>query len=406
MRLLGHAPVSACCRVTATSHHSDDLHTLKPCFIYVRVSANTCVTRQTRREAGTQSLRPRARQLEIAGLPAGHSPRELVVVLLFGELGVQAFGLLVKEDNLARQAACSGLVTAGGFLLCALMVVTAAGCGAGSDPSTPDDGSAAASSSAAASGAAITTLGLTPSQTNSSGPWTFGQPIKDGDLAAGAYIACSNTSACQADIRNHWPDGSAKFAVLSGISNFTKGTPLTVALTGSTTAPSCPNGTVPEPPNTSLPNAYVTFTAISGDSFSISSGGTYYIDSVLGTAQGPWSTATGGRVRSIAGCVMSEFHYYQPTSDPNLSLWWYVRAYTNGSGGIGAVEIEVAVENGWFNASNPSQKDYGVSVYLGGTAPQVARRFTRLTTSGGASLASLSTVRVSSITHLIQVRGL
>ena len=162
--IVGHAPVSACCRVTATSHHCDDLHTLNPCFIYVRVSANTCVTRQTRREAGTQSLRPRARQLEIAGLPAGHSPRELVVVLLFGELGVQAFGLLVKEDNLARQAACSGLVTAGGFLLCALMVVAAAGCGAGGDPSTPDDGSAAASGStaasgsAAASGAAITTL--------------------------------------------------------------------------------------------------------------------------------------------------------------------------------------------------------------------------------------------------------
>ena len=163
---------------------------------------------------------------------------------------------------------------------------------------------------------------------------------------------------------------------------------------------------MPEPSNTSLPNAYVTFTAILGDSFSISSGGTYYIDSVLGTAQGPWSTAIGGRVRSIPGCVMSEFHYYQPTSDPNLSLWWYVRAYTNGSGGIGALEIEVEVENGWFNTSNPSQRDYGVSVYLGGGSPQVARRPTRLTTSAGASRASLSTVRVSPITHLTQVRGL
>ena len=203
-----------------------------------------------------------------------------------------------------------------------------------------------------------TTLVLTPSQTNSNGPWTFGQPLKAGDVPAGNSISCSNTSACQAEIRNYWPDGSAKFAVISGISNFAENTPLTVTLTANSGALTCTP--VAEPSNMSLPYASVVFTTISGDRFSIASEGTYNLDSVIGVAQGPWSTTNGGRVRSIRGCVMSEFHYYQPTSDPNLSIWWYVRAYKTG-----AVEVEVEIENGWFNKSGPTQRDYGVAIYLG-----------------------------------------
>ena len=203
-----------------------------------------------------------------------------------------------------------------------------------------------------------TTLVLTPSQTNSNGPWTFGQPLKAGDVPAGNSISCSNTSACQAEIRNYWPDGSAKFAVISGISNFAAKTSLTVILTANSGAPTCTP--VAEPSNMSLPYASVVFTTISGDRFSIASGGTYNLNSVIGVAQGSWSTTNRGRVRSIRGCVMSEFHYYQPTSDPNLSIWWYVRAYKTG-----AVEVEVEIENGWFNKSGPTQRDYGVAIYLG-----------------------------------------
>lgn len=209
-----------------------------------------------------------------------------------------------------------------------------------------------------------TTLTLTPSQTNSSGPWTFGQALKDGDVLAGNYIACSNTSACQAEIRNYWPDGSAKFAVISGISSFTDATPLTIGLTTTSTAPSGSN--VAEP--TSLPNACVVFSpGPTGDSFSIPSAVTLSLNSVLGVEQGTWTgnvqtawggTSEAGKVREMLGPVMSEFDYYQPTGDGELAVWWYVRAYSNG-----ATEIEIEVENGDFNQASPSQVDYGVAVY-------------------------------------------
>jgi hypothetical protein len=58
---------------------------------------------------------------------------------------------------------------------------------------------------------------------------------------------------------------------------------------------------------------------------------------------------------------MSEFHYYVPTSDDHVSLWFYVRRFADG-----ATEVETVVENGWLFAPGPGRKDYAVDLVISG----------------------------------------
>ena len=203
---------------------------------------------------------------------------------------------------------------------------------------------------------ALPVLTLVPSQTNANGPWTFGQGLAQGAVPSGFYISASaGASSIQAEIRNRWPDGSAKYAVLSGISSFTANVANSVQLIASSTAPTGAN--VAEP--TSLPSTNVVFSPASGQ-YPLVSTLTCNINAVLGVAQGAWNIATPGRVRSIPGPVMSEFHYYQPAGSGALAVWWFVRAYSSG-----AVEVEYVIENGWFNIAS-GQIDYAATVTVGG----------------------------------------
>ncbi|MBS0366436.1 MAG: hypothetical protein JSR67_11520 [Proteobacteria bacterium] len=212
---------------------------------------------------------------------------------------------------------------------------------------------------------AIALLSTAPS---GSYAWTAGQAFRQGDVPGGSYLSASGSSL-QADIRNRWPDGSVKFAVLSGVTAFRQNQTVLVqlAVTGST-----PTGTVAEP--ASLP---VTVT------FSGAVTGSYALQSCVGVDRSTWNKAAGGRVRQIPGPVMSEFHYYCPTSDAHVALWFYVRCYSNG-----AIEVETVVENGWMNVPAPGERDYSVSVSVGG----------RVTYSG--TLAHLSHSRWSRVDWL------
>lgn len=207
-------------------------------------------------------------------------------------------------------------------------------------------------------GRALPAIALTSSTTLASAPWTFGQVFKQGDVPSAQYItATSGASSFQADIRNRWPDGSAKYAVLSGISSLTANTQASVQLATTSAAPSGTN--VAEP--TTLANTNVTLTTGTG-SYPVS--GVLAINSVLGTAIG-WAAGTASKVREILGPVMSEFHYYQPLSGTQVAVWWYVRAYSTG-----AVEIETVVENGYWQETSPgpSEADYSVTVNINGIA--------------------------------------
>jgi hypothetical protein len=178
--------------------------------------------------------------------------------------------------------------------------------------------------------------------------WTFGHAFKKGDVPSGSSLT-TNAQSSQAWIRNRWSDGSAKFAVISGISSFTQGTQHRIQLaTGSGSG----GGNVPEPGNL---DASVTFSgAVSG---------TYSVQAALGVNKASWNgRTTAGRVRQFLGPVMSEFHYYVPTSDAHITVWFYVRCYSNG-----AINVETVVENGWARVPSPVEKSYTIAVRVGGS---------------------------------------
>jgi hypothetical protein len=192
-------------------------------------------------------------------------------------------------------------------------------------------------------------LTLTSASASGTYPWTFGHAFRKGDVPNGSFIT-SNANSTQADVRNRWSDGSVKFAVLSGISTFSQNTPKQVQLMASASAGGGTN--VAEP--TSL-DASVTFSgAVSG---------TYSVQSALGVNKGTWGSRSGaGRVRQFLGPVMSEFHYYVPTSDAHVTVWFHVRRYVSG-----ATEIETIVENGWARVVGAAERSYSIAVNVGGS---------------------------------------
>lgn len=188
--------------------------------------------------------------------------------------------------------------------------------------------------------------------------WTFGQVFEQGDAPANvdAVALAGTLTAQQVDVRNRWADGSVKFAVVSGVGA------TQVHLRAVATAPA--TGTV----------ALDTLAA----SVTISSVVDYLGASVLAgpvTVTMPTSstaavfgadpsTHTAGLVRSIAGPVMTEYHYYSPVpGEPHLAVWWYVRAYSNG-----AREVETVVEcTPWVRTTGGGRRDYTAVVNVGGT---------------------------------------
>ncbi len=179
--------------------------------------------------------------------------------------------------------------------------------------------------------------------------WTVGHPFRAGHVPAGSQVV-SPDSDLQFEVRNLWPDGSVKFALLSGITEFAargrKSVSLRVAAARTPAA---------------MPVAEPVALDLRLD-FQGAVSGTYALQSVLGVDKSDWrSRAGGGRVRVIPGPVMSEFHYYLPTDDEHVSLWFYVRRYASG-----ATEVETVVENGWLLVPGPGQRTYSVAVVAGG----------------------------------------
>jgi len=194
----------------------------------------------------------------------------------------------------------------------------------------------------------LTLDSLSPTGTHG---WTFGQPFSRGAVAPAALHAVSGASAFQVDVRNLWDDGSVKFAVLSGVSTFSDGT-TEIALGESGVRTTGAN--VAEPAAAWLAdNVVVTLT---GDGE-----GTYTPAAARSKGHIAWDRKTSHKVREILGPVMSEFHYYSPTSDDHVAIWWYVRAYSSG-----AVEVETVFENGWLNVAGATHRKYGVKVTIGG----------------------------------------
>lgn len=212
--------------------------------------------------------------------------------------------------------------------------------------------------SAAATGSFSTTITLQGG--SGSVPYTLGHVFKQGDVPSGHYLAASS-GTLQADIRNRWPDGSIKYAVLSGVA--TAGSTITLSRVAGT----APVGAVAEP----IVEAIVAFSSVTNAAGTTIGSGAFSASLAAARANGAqsWSRTLAHRVRRIDGPVMSEFHYYAPvldgatsTPEAHLAVWFFVRAYANG-----AVEIETVVENGWAQVASPGRRNYVATVTVAGT---------------------------------------
>jgi hypothetical protein len=170
----------------------------------------------------------------------------------------------------------------------------------------------------------------------------LGFAFKQGDIPSGQYVAAS-AGTVQATVKNRWPDGSVKFAIVAGQASLSAGTPLTVALSATATAPS----------GTALSTANLKATGITA---SIDAGG-------IGTAS--WSgTDWDTPAQSwVSGPQMSSWTYRRAVgSDAHLVAWLEVRLYASG-----AVEVLPWVENGYLRVAAPTAKSATYTFTLGGT---------------------------------------
>lgn len=180
------------------------------------------------------------------------------------------------------------------------------------------------------------------SATTQTAPFSVGHAFKAGDIPAGQSVVCAGAASFHADHKNVWPDGSLKFAVLSGTAALTAGAPLSMALTAGAA-------------NVGAPLTLAALKA-TGIVAAVDAG-------ALGSAS--WAgTDWDAPDRSwVSGPVMSSWLYRKPVgSDAHLAAWLEVRLFASG-----AVEVLPWIENGYLNVAAPSNKSETYSFSLGGT---------------------------------------
>lgn len=235
------------------------------------------------------------------------------------------------------------------------------GCGGGgADASTPDGGTLEAAAhaegpttSAIATAAASLPAASLPfvrllSPTAGTAAFTLGQAFRRGDVPTGWSVA-ADVADFQAVVKNRWPDGSVKFALLSGRASLAANTWHTLRLR----VAGAPSG-VPVP--VSLAELKAT-----GISASISYG-SYGTVSWAGSAwDTPWMTW-------VSGPQMSSWIYRKPIgADSHLVAWLEVRCY-KGVGGVGsAVEVLPWIENGYLSVAAPGERLGLARFTLGGS---------------------------------------
>jgi hypothetical protein len=195
----------------------------------------------------------------------------------------------------------------------------------------------------------LTTLTLQPTVTGT-WPWTCGHVFKQGDLPAGQTLL-----GLQTNIRNYWPDGSAKLALVSGSSAVVANTPLSVTIqTGSAAS------------GDELTESDLAATGIQA-TLQFGVGPVVSLSALIGVAAASASNGliTGGMVRQLAsGPVMSAWLYCAPASstNPHLIAWFEVRLYA-----VGAVQVLPWLENGWTRVSAKAGEAGTLAFTLGGT---------------------------------------
>lgn len=196
----------------------------------------------------------------------------------------------------------------------------------------------------------LTTFTVT-SATAGQQPFTVGHVFKQGDIPSGQTL-----TGLQCSIKNAWPDGSAKFAILSGYATLTSNVARTVG---------CQIGTAPSGSNvaTSALSAVTAAIAFGSDTVNFGSG----------DWDSPFQTLT-------SGPLMSSWNYRKPIgSDAHLVAWLEVRAYSNG-----LIEVMPWIENGYMTVASPSVKSGRATFTLNGSLKYDS--INDANTAGGATL--------------------
>ena len=187
---------------------------------------------------------------------------------------------------------------------------------------------------------------LTSSAGGANLPFTVGQAFRQGDVPSGSGVV-GNVSALQVVPKNVWPDGSLKYAIVSGRATLTANVPSLISLSVGNP------GT-----NTDLTTANLRATNVTA---SISAG-------TFGSASWSGADFDAPFIGWVSGPQMSSWIYRKPVgADPHLVGWLEVRLYAGG-----AVEVLPWVENGYLLVANPTDKNATYTFTLGGT-----QRFTQ-----------------------------
>lgn len=185
------------------------------------------------------------------------------------------------------------------------------------------------------------TLQLTSATGGSDLPFTVGEAFVQGEIPSGSNLVGS-IGTLQVVTRNRWPDGSIKFAIVSGRATLSANSPSTIMLSLGTPAGGAALTTA------DLKATNVTASIGAGTFGSASWSGTDFDTPFVSWVSGP---------------EMSSWIYRKPIgSDAHLVGWLEVRLYANG-----AVEVLPWVENGYLLVPSPSDKNATYTFSLGGS---------------------------------------
>jgi hypothetical protein len=176
-----------------------------------------------------------------------------------------------------------------------------------------------------------------------SAPYCLGYAFRRGDVPAGKVLV-GDTGKIQVIPKNVWPDGSLKFAVISGHADVTAAAETNVGLV-LVAAPT----TIPSQLSTAKLRATEIVAAVGCGSY--------------GTVN--WSGADWDAPFQtwVQGPVMSSWIYRKPVgTDAHLVAWLEVRLWASG-----AVEVLPWIENGYLRVAAPSNKSTTFTFTLGKT---------------------------------------
>lgn len=195
--------------------------------------------------------------------------------------------------------------------------------------------------------ATVNQAGVLPSVTLSSTTagtkaYSYGQSFAPGAVPAGLYLSANDADFDAAPL-NYWPDGSLKFAVLSGQKFFAAAnTTYPVALTATATAPT---------------GAAVTTSDL------IAANPTALIE--FGATSASWSGSDWNAPfrQVLSSRQMSAWQYRKALGgDAHLVAWLEVRCYKSG-----AVEVLPWIENGYLSVASPQVKSGRAKFTLSGS---------------------------------------